>query len=560
MKKISVLIFSACILIPVLCFAAKDKDEAVLIAASATSYSTDSSPIICLLEKGCKGYWSPKSGDAGENEGIYLQFKNPVLIDYIEVTVAGIVEGKVSLKVYLDGKTITKAPEYQGDSDARSIDTNSFTRGENTVFLIGADYSEKRPLNYKAKSVFIKVDRSESETATKPPKIKSIRFFNTNDYNEGEGTPIKVGLPIAVDVDVAADSTLSPVFAYDVSHLFDSQPDMAWSTDGKITDGIGQKIKFKFETNQSIKGLMIWNGYQRSSTHFTANSRVKSISINGVELEVKDKQGYQTVTFDKSIEGVEIVLEIKSVYPGSKYRDMLISELRFLSPEGRIILPRCSSVEVPVPEVLEGIVDNTYAAFLQGLSYSSSKGGETIYREEPCDNSTMRLRSNGTFVIYKNAKRNASAWTADVVEGNWEMKKDNTVRLFGKKYMTFLESKTSGYLGEEDNIKVPAPQIFQSDLQIQRFNELSKIEQDKIIYFLLRKTPDSVFDANIGTTIINVENSNEIGFSFSGDNLILAVAGLRAKLKTLNPVYVNSDVYTNLVLPYSVVRYCWEYY
>lgn len=529
------------------CFAAEEVP--VLIAASATSYSEGSSPITCLLDPDCAGYWSPKSGDAGINEGIYMQFKDTVKLDYIQVIMEGNVENTVSIKAYLDGKTITKMPEFQGDMEARGIGARAYPGDKITSFMIGGDYDAKTPLRYKAKSVFIKIIKDFGENRV-VPKVKNIIILR-----EPKSSAINIKLPVSVKADVSATSTLSPFFAYDVSHLFDSQMDMAWSTDGKKTDGLGQKISLKFERECEIGGVMVWNGYQRSSTHYTANSRVKIMEIEGQKIALKDVEGAQAVMFEKPINKKSITLSIKDIYKGSKYKDTLISELRLLSPSGKVILPRVKPPIIKVPEFVSGLVDNTYSAFIHNVSAVSDPDMvETGDGQGNCAESSIRIRSNGTFVIY----RDESYSESQIMEGNWEISGDNTIRLFGKKYEAPMESNSSGYLMSTAGNDIPETRIFQSKMTIKRYNQMTQDEKDSIVNFLLKsRTSDSDADAvgvGIFTTLIG--KARYASLTYCGKSLKQAKKKLKDKLELINPFYVKSDVYTDLIIPIGEVNIC----
>ena len=50
-------------------------NSATVIAATATSSSTQAASVNCLLKSDCPGSWSPGSADSGANEGVYVQFK-----------------------------------------------------------------------------------------------------------------------------------------------------------------------------------------------------------------------------------------------------------------------------------------------------------------------------------------------------------------------------------------------------------------------------------------------------------------------------------------------------
>lgn len=555
LARIHILTYLILTIFNVLGFA--ESNEPVLIAASGTSYSSGSGPVSCLLDLDCTGYWSPETKDVGVNEGIYLQFKEPVELDYIEVRVEGDLETDLFLKPYLDGKTMTKLPWSAMDDIYEKIGTTSFLRGEDTIFLIGGGQAET-PLNYKAKSVFIKISMGRNYI-NKVPKIKSIRFFNDNYYTSEHSDPIKIKLPISVKSNVSATSTLSPKLAYDVTHLFDSQMDMAWSTDGKTTSGIGEKVKLKLAKEYEIYGLMVWNGYQRSQTHFNANGRVKSLDINGQTVALGDKQGFQMVRLKKAMKVSDLALTIMDVYKGEKYKDVLISELRLLTTGDKIVLPQVAMPRVKTPLFLKDVVDHTFFTVINSAEVSPSAGDydESVYDYQ----ASMRIRSNGTFVIYKDwpiADNRKYHKTTNIIEGNWEEGPENTIRLFGKKYEALLNTEDSEYLEGSGETSLPAPKIFQSVLSIIDYNKVAQPEKDSFIKYIIKTrtvfSPGKMSKAVVCTVLkIPYGDDSYVTSWFKGTDMNEAFVKMDKDLKKLNPILVKSDVFTELLLPYEQI-------
>jgi hypothetical protein len=139
---------------------------------------------------------------------------------------------------------------------------------------------------------------------------------------------------IAKDCGISASSTLAPQGAsnYKPGNMQDDDPMTAW-VEGASDYGIGQYI----ETKSSIlySNLKICNGYQKSPKHFIENSRVKSLMLseNGIArciINLKDEMGVQTVSLDKLVlkfEQPTLRFTILEVYPGTKFKDVAISEL-----------------------------------------------------------------------------------------------------------------------------------------------------------------------------------------------------------------------------------------
>lgn len=435
-----------------------------VISAGATSATDHSLPVAYLLDPAKKGFWQPKAGDEGVNEGLFFQFDTAVLIDYIEVKLEN-AEGRewgYRIAAYLDGQRLTSDQET-----ADGIWYGFVRRREGTDLILRCGvYStgeELLPLRSKVRSVFLKI-----EAAEKKPKVTSVRF-----YREGYSGPLPVEIPLLVQGTAAASSTLTPEPAYTVFNLFDSREDFAWSTHGKQTDGIGEEIKVLFADPQTLSGLLVWNGYQRSETHFQANARPASLKVivNGGKefvLPVKDLYGSQVIRFPEVVKEVEeLVLRIERVYPGGSYRDVLISELKFLDEADRIINLQTPHLEPEVTDRMAGILDITLAPFLLGL------GGEYSFYDGYYPFRSIRFRSNGSFVIYENIRD-------EIMEGNWEPKKEGTY-IFGKRYMT--NPRDSEYLQAVREKR--AVRIFSANLTIQKVSSIPFEKAKKYLQTML---------------------------------------------------------------------------
>jgi hypothetical protein len=85
----------------------------------------------------------------------------------------------------------------------------------------------------------------------------------------------------------------------------------------------------------AITSLIVFNGYQKSRALWSANSRVHHLKlhVNGrpfAIIELLDSFNYQTVQLPRiPLTATRTVLrfEIQSVYKGSKYMDVALSEL-----------------------------------------------------------------------------------------------------------------------------------------------------------------------------------------------------------------------------------------
>ena len=598
--------------------------EPVVISATATSYGENSQSIVCILDPKCNGYWTPKTRDGGINEGIYIQFLEPVEINYVLVEYEE-PQKSTSLMLYLDGMIAAKSDPQKGDAEkiadteqekdikedndcslASSFPVNSqkaiinFTNGKTAYFdLIGkGSFQPNYPVCYSAKSLFLKIRHADR---AKPVKIRSIRFIKTNNYDDllkstdsdtedkiesndnpesdmDWGETVKLDpdlpfqtlrLPLIVGTKISASSVLEPITAYQPALLFDSNLDMAWSTNGKKTKGINESITLEFDQDIEIKGFMIWNGYQRSEAHYKANGRVRILDINGEPLTIEDQSGLQTLLLKNVIKGKKVVLTIKSIYKGLSYTDVLISELRLLGSDGQIIMPSVQKNTPKIPAFLEPIMNQTFTSFINGQVDEYGTSG--------CHTSTVNFRSDGTFVIYTEATYQTYS-KPGVIEGNWELLKQNRLRIFGKKYHISIAQR-DGYLTDYDispEDVLTAPKIFQSFVTINEFNKLPPKKQTDLLNFIIarnlkneneqdtsKSSPCSTYGENEDESC-SVTISLKDFISGSHEGAIRAktqadlIKNMRKEFTVINPQILESDVYTELLVQNANTSICSE--
>jgi hypothetical protein len=527
-------------------------DEVAVLAASATSSTADSSDIGCLLDAKCNGKWQPASRDSGVDEGIYLQFSEDVSLYSIELDIVD-EKAEPSLVLYLNGKTT-------GPDDVVYINSRA-KKGVNkiaTYIFNGRDEENfQNSLHTNTRSVFIKVNKSYAED-TRKPTFKALRFYRrtkTGDPKKVATALVQFRLPKIIKAEIDASSILSPSTAYHPANLFDSRYDFAWSTDGSKVNGIGEKLNLTFSTEVNIAGLLVWNGYQRSSTHFEKNGRVKSLQLLSAQgdsqsVALASVFGMQKVNLNKPLMQVkQLAIEITDIFNGSAYKDVLISELRFIDDKGNIIQPHAPLPKLVYDKKWDDFIDSSWSTFLHGLSPGEAECGFT------CNNKRLRLRSNGSFVIYLDfGSKNDGSVSANVLEGNWAVEQD-VLRIFGKRYTTELQS--SDYVQAAKSKTVPTAKIFQSNFTFTRYNDLPKAKQEKVFQAMIKSRP-AVQDTGNGFTwehSCNIAPDSKDGQLFASTYQALLIM-TRKYIEKINPYYIESSVVTDLFMPTDKVSGC----
>lgn len=148
---------------------------------------------------------------------------------------------------------------------------------------------------------------------------------------------------------------------YGARNVSDGNPKTAW-VEGVAGPGTGEVLLITEQLNPSKK-VEIWNGYGANESLFQVNNRVKTIGVHIVKampdiagqfgtvyrnltvvasgtVTLKDVNGFQLLplpsfkrdTFHRDDNDWDyaywLLLEIVDVYPGTKYQDTCISEIR----------------------------------------------------------------------------------------------------------------------------------------------------------------------------------------------------------------------------------------
>jgi len=80
-------------------------------------------------------------------------------------------------------------------------------------------------------------------------------------------------------------------------------------------------------------GVIVQNGYAKNADIFGKNSRVKDVELNfsngeSMQATLTDQAGEQRINLNRPVKAKWVQLIIRSVYPGWKYSDTAVNELR----------------------------------------------------------------------------------------------------------------------------------------------------------------------------------------------------------------------------------------
>ena len=446
------------------------------IYATSTSLPHDTYTVHNLFDKDTKSIWKTMKG-SGPEEGIMIYFETPKNIDKVVLLDS---EGKPfhDYVIYADGGV------FYGDQTV----SNLFIKADgkfNTSLVEKEGYSTR---------IF---PRDASFT------LSEIQFF------KGDDTPYKVQLPIQIKATVTASSNLKPDIAYAAANVVDSKRESAWAEAAEGT-GVGEQLSFTFKQDIDVSLLTLWNGYQRSQEHHKANASVKKFTLTDAQGQkqaytVAAKNNKQHIKLNPLLKGKKIDLSIEEVHLGTKYEDLVISEIQFSNAlhtyqlNTGIEQKRVVNNLKTANELLKKVLDRNVNV---ATSVEETEGdvSRSFYKK-----SSLLLRSNNTFVLYEKEVESFYQETTEevsaddeeepfddvvdetnheiIADGNWELKfmQDDEVkiRIFGKKYTPRGDKEI--YTGEDNSESLEILQDFITitPQYLQGQNVVSKIMLDE---------------------------------------------------------------------------------
>ncbi|MFT3710969.1 MAG: hypothetical protein QM817_25365 [Archangium sp.] len=331
--------------------------------------------------------WSPE-GDA-EGEGILFRFEGSAKIAQVQVSACA--KTRAAIRPYLNGN-----------------------EGE-VVTLGDALTPVSTSTSQKVRSVFLKFENATGSC------LSEVRFLL-------DGKQVDVRAPVRLEAVAKASSVLSPADAYHPGYLFDGRLDFGW-VEGVKGPGIGESMTLTFTAPVTMVAVEVWNGYQRSDDHFKKNARAKKVTLTvdgaaAQEFTLKDAQGAQKLALTKPTSTKSLTLTIKEAYPGTKYDDLVLSELRVWDEQGPRSISTADLSERAT--ALKGDSSKTPLANFVDFNLRSVCQLQGYELE-------AKFRSNHSFVVYRSADEDTGA-IKEVIDGTWILKDGKTVELFGRSH------------------------------------------------------------------------------------------------------------------------------
>lgn len=149
------------------------------------------------------------------------------------------------------------------------------------------------------------------------------------------GTPTTLGKIDSKTIKVTATSVLPPdPDSYAPDRTLDGDPRTAWNSDGKTLGANGRPtLTYTFAQPVRVGRIDVTNGFQKDDRVYQLNCRVKTlvVTVGAVShtFTLTDSKAPQQLIFDFGTAETTVTVKVGDVYPGTKYRDIAISEVVF---------------------------------------------------------------------------------------------------------------------------------------------------------------------------------------------------------------------------------------
>jgi len=151
-----------------------------------------------------------------------------------------------------------------------------------------------------------------------------------------EAAPADAAVRVAPGgIAASASNELPPSqgLSYGAGNTLDGDLATAWN-DGAAGPGVGETLSFRFERPVDLTEISMVNGYAKSEDTFQQNARIREARVitdaGSFPLTLADSAARQEVERDFG-QTSSVTLEIVSVYPGTTYDDLALTEIEFFA-------------------------------------------------------------------------------------------------------------------------------------------------------------------------------------------------------------------------------------
>lgn len=136
-------------------------------------------------------------------------------------------------------------------------------------------------------------------------------------------------------ITAVASSVLPPegVFTYGINLTLDNNLETAWN-DGAAGAGAGEKLTYRFSRPMELVTVNLVNGFASTPELFLANARIRAMIVvtdgGRFPVTLNDVATRQEITMNYG-RTASVVIEVVSVYPGTRYEDLALTEIEFIA-------------------------------------------------------------------------------------------------------------------------------------------------------------------------------------------------------------------------------------
>ncbi len=237
---------------------------------------------------------------------------------------------------------------------------------------------------------------------------------------------------------------------YHPNYIADDDAKTGW-VEGNDNSGVGEWVRVAVTPLEGVTKvrLKIRNGYQKTAALFKANARAKGITVKllpsgkVVQATLEDKQGWQEITIAQGtgqLLGVE--LGVSSVFEGSKYADLVISDVQVFATSTTRDNPTFEKSKRD--ELLAWRKARMAAAKL----FKAGRGAQLpLY-------SSYRVKELELSAAFKEARRNGKLLAAAVAEPGFAQWRD-AVKLALELQKDRYDSMTPAQIAPSDDTSLP---------------------------------------------------------------------------------------------------------
>ena len=225
-------------------------------------------------------------------------------------------------------------------ASAAAIDAHTEYGTYDEVYTALEAYAEEAAATQQARAEQEQAEAEAAATAQAEADAKAREEAEANaaaeEAEKAAQEAGKQGPPVFTDAQASSYlSSAGQAGTYYAEHVLDGGFATAWVEGNTSSEGAGEWVTISASSAQFVKGVSIVNGYPKSDTIFWENNRPSSVTIQlsdgysqTLTLEDGHYREWQNFDFVDYHQTTYIKLTINSVYPGSRWNDTCICEIR----------------------------------------------------------------------------------------------------------------------------------------------------------------------------------------------------------------------------------------